>query len=106
VHLVGFYYKSNVCVLLYKLIKVLDLIWQLDIRSTDQITALKLLVSSPQEVLCVQTGLINTLFSVIGSTKIDDIGPNLELRRGTLTKIVNQSWISKSVKTLARKMYL
>jgi hypothetical protein len=58
--------------------KVLDLMWQLVIRSTDWITALKLLVSRPQKVLCVNTGLINTLFSVIGSTKFDDIGPNLE----------------------------
>jgi hypothetical protein len=79
VHLVGFYYKSNICVLLHKLIKVLDLICQLGVHSTHQITALKLLVSRPQKVMCVQTGLINTLFSVIGSIKIDDIGPNLEL---------------------------
>jgi hypothetical protein len=79
VYLVGFYFKINICVLLHKLIKVLDLIWQLCIHSTHQITALKLLGSGPQKVLCVQTGPINTLFSVIGGTKIDDIGQNLKL---------------------------
>jgi len=57
---------------------MLDLKWQVGIRSTDRITALELFASRPQKVLCVRTRLINTLFSVTVSTKIDDIGPNLE----------------------------
>jgi len=57
---------------------MLDLIWQVGIRSTDRITALELFASRPHKVLCVHTGLINALFSAIGGTKIYDIGPNLE----------------------------
>jgi hypothetical protein len=57
---------------------MLDLKWQVGIRSADRITALELFASRPQKVLCVRTTLINTLFSVTVSTKIDDIGPNLE----------------------------
>lgn len=62
--------------------------------------------SRPQKVLCVHTGSINILFSVIGSTKIDSFGPNLEWWHGTLTKIVNQSCISKDIKALAWELQI